>query len=166
MMRIQVAGLSEGVHTYRFTSRASDLNLGPGFPGDVRVEATVEKIGTQIHLRATAETTGMFACDRCVTPFSLHLHPSYRMHYIQDQEESGRYDPAEVQVLSPGHPVIDIAEDVRETLLLAVPLKLLCREDCAGLCPHCAANLNEGPCTCTAEPADTRWDALRRLRGN
>jgi len=165
-MRIQVAGLSEGIHDHRFTIGAADLNLGPQFSGDTVVHVSVEKIGTQLHLKATAETTGTFECDRCVTSFEKRLRPSYQMHYVVDREEYGRYDPAEVQVLSPGHAMIEIDDDVRQTLLLSIPLKLLCREDCAGLCPHCAKNLNEGTCSCSPQQADGRWDALRRLKSN
>jgi uncharacterized protein len=166
MMRIQVAGLSEGVHHYRFRVGARDLNLGQEFLGEILVRVDLEKIGTQLHLKAAVEATGTFECDRCVTSFEKRLRPSYQMHYVMDQEEFGRYDPAEVQVLSAGHPVVNIADDVRQTLLLSIPLKLLCREDCAGLCPHCAKNLNEDACTCTVERADGRWDTLRRLQSN
>ena len=49
-------------------------------------------------------------------------------------------------------------------LLVALPLKPLCREDCAGLCPQCGANLNEGPCGCEPDTEDDRWAALRELK--
>jgi uncharacterized protein len=48
---------------------------------------------------------------------------------------------------------IDLAEVVREELALAVPPFVLCREDCAGLCPKCGSDLNAGPCECA--PAET-----------
>jgi uncharacterized protein len=48
---------------------------------------------------------------------------------------------------------------VRDALLLELPLAPLCREDCRGLCAHCGADLNDGPCDC-APPRDPRWDAL------
>jgi len=58
-----------------------------------------------------------------------------------------------------------LLEDVlREQVLLAVPLKATCRQDCKGLCPQCGANLNLTQCSC-AEPAeDPRWSGLRDLR--
>jgi uncharacterized protein len=52
-----------------------------------------------------------------------------------------------------------------QELLLEVPMKPLCREDCAGLCPRCGALLGSDHCTCTAESAgDSRWAALARLK--
>lgn len=165
-MKIQVGGLSEGVFQYQFRAEPLELDLGPHFPQEVVVEATLEKTRNQMHLRASVHTVGSFECDRCIAAFGKEMNPSYQMHYVTGEEESTRFDPTEVQVLSPGYTVIDIREDVRQTLLLAVPLKLLCREDCAGLCPHCAKNLNEGPCDCTTGDTDTRWEQLSKLRNS
>jgi len=57
-----------------------------------------------------------------------------------------------------------LEEAVREQVLLALPLKMICREDCKGLCPQCGQNLNEGPCSCTAPNHDLRWSALKEIR--
>jgi uncharacterized protein len=58
-----------------------------------------------------------------------------------------------------------LLEDVlREQVLLALPLKVTCREDCKGLCGHCGQNLNEGQCSCSTAIEDPRWTALREIR--
>jgi uncharacterized protein len=58
-----------------------------------------------------------------------------------------------------------LLEDVlREQVLLAVPLKAICREDCKGLCPHCGKNLNLAQCSCEEPVEDLRWSGLRELR--
>lgn len=164
-MKIQVGGLSEGVHRYRFEAKASDLGLDNGFTGGITVEATLEKTGNQLYLNADIRTLAAFSCDRCVTPLEKVLTPSYRMYYLWDETAAARYDPSEVQVISAGLNVVDITEDVRQTILLSVPLKILCREDCKGLCPICGRNLNEGRCGCTNTMTDSRWEKLRELRG-
>ena len=53
---------------------------------------------------------------------------------------------------------------MREELILAVPDYVLCRENCAGLCPHCGKDLNEGPHQCQDAPADSRWGPLGALK--
>lgn len=58
---------------------------------------------------------------------------------------------------------LDLSDVVREVILLDVSSTPLCRPDCAGLCLTCGANLNDGPCGCTAAPADPRWSALDQL---
>ena len=165
-MKIQVGGLSEGVHRYQFRIPGAELHIGSEFHDDVKVAATLEKTGTQFFLSASIETSGNFVCDRCVTEFSIPFDPSYRMFYVQEGADSTQWDPADFQVVPSGLHVIDIAEDVRQTILLSVPLKLLCRDDCRGLCPHCGKNLNHESCSCTDAIPDSRWEKLRSLHKN
>ena len=58
---------------------------------------------------------------------------------------------------------IDLKEDVREAIILAFPLKPLCRPECRGLCPHCGRNLNEEKCECREEKIDPRLAKLKEL---
>jgi uncharacterized protein len=163
-IKIQVGGLSEGVHQYHFEARGEELALGPEFLEAVEIDARLEKTGSQISLRASLQAEGTFTCDRCLTVFKQRLQPAYTMVYVLDEADAERYDPSEVQVISPSLGIIDVTEDVRQTLLLAVPLKLLCQDSCKGLCPHCGKNWNLGPCDCHDEVSDTRWDQLKKLR--
>lgn len=58
-----------------------------------------------------------------------------------------------------------VLEDVlREQVLLSLPARTLCRQDCKGLCPRCGRNLNNEPCACEDTPSDPRWSALSDLR--
>ena len=61
------------------------------------------------------------------------------------------------------HHILDLREAIRQYCLLAVPMKPLCDENCAGLCPTCGRNLNQGPCDCPARDIDSRWSALTKL---
>jgi uncharacterized protein len=162
-MKIQVGGLSEGIHEYHFDVRASEVGLGEEF-SDVHADVVLDKTPGQITLSAAIVTAASFSCDRCTTPFSSRLEARYGMHYVWNDEEAGRYDISEVVAIPAGNTVIDITEDVRQTVLVAVPLKLLCREDCLGLCPHCGKDLNEGPCACRPGEIDSRWEKLRVLQ--
>lgn len=165
-MKIQVGGLSEGVHHFRFEAPAGELDLGDDFPAAVKVEVQLDKTGHQILLVGTVSTVRDFQCDRCITSFALQLGGKYRICYIQEGGEAPELDPSEMQLLPPGMSVIDIADDVRQTVLLSVPLKTLCRADCKGLCPMCGANMNETQCTCSDTTVDHRWDKLRSLPRN
>jgi uncharacterized protein len=164
IMRIQIGSLSEGTHQYHFEADAADINLGEEFRKPVDVDATLDKTGKQLFLHVRVRTTGAFSCDRCTAPFELTLTPEYRMYFVTDETDAESLDPSEVQVVPPGLPIIDLADDVRQTVLLAVPLKLLCRRECRGLCPRCGKDLNIEPCSCPVEEGDGRWDQLRALR--
>ena len=91
------------------------------------------------------------------------MHNVYHMLYTSEESDREFYDPDEVQVVSPDVREIDIRDDLRQFLMLAVPQKLLCKESCAGLCPRCGRNLNRERCSCSVEEIDPRWDKLRGL---
>lgn len=165
-MKIQVGGLSEGAHHYKFEVPATDLALGEHFSKSVIVTVTLEKTGAQLALEARIHTSGSFECDRCLSHFETPLSPVYRMYFVPEGNGSLHLDPAEVQVIPPGVSFIDLAEDVRQTTILSVPLKLLCSEKCVGLCPRCGRNLNSEPCTCSDKLTDSRWEKLQQLRTN
>jgi uncharacterized protein len=165
-MKIQVGGVSEGHHQYHFESTSSELGLAGSFSDDVTVDVALEKTGTQLFLEALIHADGRFQCDRCLTEFEVALPSSYKMYYFTEGGDQAQFDPAEVQIIPQGASVLDLTEDVRQTMLLSVPLKLLCSETCAGLCPHCGANLNTESCTCSETPIDTRWEKLRSLQNN
>lgn len=165
MMKIQLGGLSEGTHNLRFALPAAEAGLDARFQDEVAVLAEVQKRGQEHLLRATVAVTGAFVCDRCLEEVRLPLSTSYVMYYVIEEGAHAGVDPSEVQVLPPGETVVDITDDVRQTVLLGIPQKLLCREDCLGLCPRCGANRNTSPCTCAADAVDPRWERLKGMRG-
>ncbi|GAI19598.1 unnamed protein product, partial [marine sediment metagenome] len=59
--------------------------------------------------------------------------------------------------------VLDLAEAIRQYMMLAIPMKPLCREDCAGLCSRCGHNLNQGPCNCLPQEIDSRWSEVSKI---
>jgi uncharacterized protein len=162
-MNIQVGGLSEGVHEFQFRAVASDLGLDHSFPQELRVDTCLERIGHQIALQTAIETVGVFQCDRCTSKFETVLKPTYNMVYVIEGTETGNIDGGELQIIPSGLGVIDISEDVRQAVVLSVPLKLLCSESCKGLCAQCGVNLNIATCSCSDTAVDPRWEALREL---
>jgi len=156
--------LSDGIYQYVLVEDTASLELGEHFSDNVVANVTIEKRGTQIFLAADISARGSFECDRCLTSFLSPLTSSYRMYYVSEGGASIDIDPAELQIVPPGFSVIDLSEDVRQTVLLSVPLKLLCSENCKGLCPHCGINLNVGACNCAESVVDPRWEQLIRLK--
>ena len=61
------------------------------------------------------------------------------------------------------HHQLDLREAIRQNYVLALPSQALCREDCAGLCPQCGHDLNDGSCDCVPEPLDDRFSVLSSL---
>jgi uncharacterized protein len=107
-------------------------------------------------------------CARCLEPVPREVKRSFDLLYRPQGSDAGREELSVTAVEAEvGYYQGDglLLEDVlREQILLAVPYKVVCREDCQGLCPACGKNLNEGKCACPQLPADARWEALKGLR--
>ena len=86
----------------------------------------------------------------------MYLYCSQDPQTIEDDE----YMPVEVQHFGR---VLDIMPQIEESIYTLIPTKILCREDCRGLCPNCGADLNEGECSCKNEDIDPRLEALRNF---
>ncbi|MGA9364733.1 MAG: DUF177 domain-containing protein [Bacteroidota bacterium] len=162
-MKIDVSGLSEGTHEYELAAEPSEIGLSEQFHNEVRVTLALEKNSRQIHMKADVETIGSFRCDRCLDGFDKELRNNFQMLYTSEESDRDGDDSDEVRLVSPDVHEINIGEDVRQFIMLAVPQKILCKESCAGLCPRCGRNLNRERCTCAAEEIDPRWDKLRGL---
>lgn len=130
--------------------------------GSVRLVHTNTGILARGHISATATA----ACARCLEPVQVALDFDLEEVYtptidiitgkalVPDEEDQALWIDE--------HHILDLAEVLRQDALIAMPLHVLCRPDCKGLCPTCGQNLNEGPCTCQAE-TDPRWAALADL---
>jgi len=102
-MKIQVQGLSEGLHEFMFDIPSADLGLSDEFSGNVRVQVSLDKTQKEMLLSAELSAAVNLECDRCTSPFVLELDPGYQMVYVWEGEDTSFLDPSEVQVISPRH---------------------------------------------------------------
>ncbi len=163
-MKINISNLSEGIHEYEFEESPSSVKLDERFSKEVFVKAELEKRRRQLFLTGHVKTSGKFVCDRCLTEFEKDLSVDYRMTYVYNRNDAGEIDKDEIIVIHPSTNEIEIDEDVRQYILISVPLKLVCKENCAGLCATCGKNLNYETCTCSEDEIDPRWKKLIKSR--
>jgi len=165
-IKIRISGLSSGVHEYHFDVEPADLALPEGFLAPITADVIVDKDTRQIYVRAKLSASSEFICDRCLEPLESTLPSELSLVFVYDEMETGKFTEDEVRIIAHETPYIDLTEDARQAVLLSVPLKLLCREDCKGLCPHCGVNWNTNDCTCTTTDegnTDTRWENLKNI---
>ncbi len=162
-LKIRVSGLSAGSHEYSLTVPPSEILLEDNFNSPVTVEVRLEKSARQIVVRVKISAAGEFPCDRCLNVFRQGLSAGYSMVYVFDELDAVTYPPEEVRVVHRDVSTIDLTDDVREMILLSVPLKLLCREDCRGLCVSCGADLNTTTCDCRQDTTNRPWQGLEKL---
>lgn len=110
--------------------------------------------------RLDAEVSFDFSvpCDRCAEKIDRRYRYSFSHVLVKSLEDRDEDRYVEVK-----DDTLDLDELMREDILLELPTKFLCREDCRGLCPTCGKNLNEGPCGCGASEGDPRMQVLKDL---
>jgi uncharacterized protein len=125
---------------------------------DLRLESVME--GVLVSATAQAEVTG--ECVRCLDPITRSVEVSMQELYAYPgRERDVDDDDAELPELEGD--LIDLEPVLRDALVLALPLRPLCRDDCPGLCAECGARLADDPAH-GHEAADPRWAALQGLR--
>jgi uncharacterized protein len=136
-----------------------EAGIDPGrsvVPAGAEAECTVtlRPFEGGIDVEGTVSAPWVGICRRCAEPVSGQLRLAVHERYADDPDE-------EMYPITDDD--IDLGLLVRDAVVLELPMAPLCREDCAGLCPHCGANRNEGDCGCVA-PHDPRWANLDVLR--
>ena len=120
--------------------------------------------GLLVSVRARALIGG--TCSRCVSPLQSPIEIDLEEEFIPivDPVSGAHITAAEAEdnfVIDAGL-TLDLGEALRQYALISSPSKPLCRPDCAGICPTCGANLNEGRCTCPPQ-MNARWQALAAI---
>ncbi|OLD18693.1 MAG: hypothetical protein AUI85_04510 [Acidobacteriales bacterium 13_1_40CM_3_55_5] len=108
------------------------------------------------------------ACARCLEPVVQPVARNFDLLYRPLGVDAGQKElsvtTTEAEVSYYQGEGLLLEDAVREQVLLALPLKVICREDCKGLCPHCGKNLNTEQCSCAEPLEDPRWSALKEIR--
>ena len=127
------------------------------------LELEIQKSGDEYYCRGQLEAEVSLECARCLEPLKQKLTADtdfiaspykHGEKAVIDDEDRVYYD-AELRA--------DLWEIVRQTVILAVSMKPLCKEDCRGLCPQCGTNLNEKKCKCKVRVVDSRLEPLKKL---
>lgn len=107
-------------------------------------------------------------CARCLEPVRQEVQREFELLYRPLGVDAGRDEisvtDAEAEIGYYQGDGVLLEDALREQVLLALPLKVTCRADCRGLCPHCGKNLNQEQCSCSAPVEDPRWAALKDIR--
>jgi len=135
----------------------------------LEVRATAELVeGGQIRISGTLHTRLELVCARCLEEVSEEVSREFDLYYRpskdepRDDEVRLKDDDTEIGFYEgDGMFLTDV---LAEQVLLAIPMKVICRSDCRGLCPQCGVSLNAEECRCEARSADPRMAPLARLK--
>lgn len=136
------------------------------FPGLVQSRLSIQRVSGLIEVEGLVTCTARLSCARCLAEFDYPIEAEIRLAYARRSPEAAfpaepaDIDPDEADLFSFSGEELDLAEGVQEQIVLALPIRALCREDCRGLCPRCGADWNRGPCACPQETEAGPFAAL------
>jgi DUF177 domain-containing protein len=132
--------------------------------------ASAERAGAEIRIAGKLDTTIEVACSRCLEPARVHVGKPFDLYFRErdeamfDEDEEVELGEKETRTAFFTGTKLAIADILREQILLALPMKVLCTVDCKGLCPTCGTNLNSGKCSCPAEKFNPHMDTLLEIK--
>lgn len=150
---------------------ADELDLSQhefDLPQPPLVNGRVTNLGQEMRVKGSLRATLAAVCDRCLETVTLPLAADFDLYYLPATAHSDKAGETELlerdlDVSYYQHDRIDVDELVLEQLELGLPARILCTEECKGLCQQCGTNLNVESCQCSA-PTDPRWQALADLK--
>ena len=125
-----------------------------------RLEVSQSASGRHFRLRVAAAFVG--PCWRCLGEASIPVAADVRDFAAFGRSPGAPFDE-DLDCEHLDGDALDVSGMARDALIELLPARILCRDDCRGLCPTCGADLNQGPCGCPPPAADSRWDALREI---
>jgi len=130
------------------------------------IDVTVRGSGDTYYIHA--DLTGKFStpCHKCLEATPYRVNPSFELvvKKVDPREKSGAVSAHDDFVMLPvGQNRLELDQYIYESLVVDIPMKITCKEDCKGLCSGCGANLNREECRCTSAP-DPRWNELKKLK--
>ena len=153
--------------TFDMPGRKDGVRLGEpvAVNGSAELESSVGDIRVRGHIKTTLETE----CVKCLETAAISVDSDFDLVYLPEgvEAESGEIEisdkDAEIGFYQ-GHG-LELDNVVEEFLILAVPMRPVCKENCQGLCPNCGVNLNDKKCECPPVDLDPRWTGLQALKG-
>ncbi|MBK6797165.1 MAG: DUF177 domain-containing protein [Acidobacteria bacterium] len=128
----------------------------------------IDPVGTDMRLRSDIRARLKAPCDRCLKDVEIDIKMPVDLLYSREDPGSGKSGEIELHSQDLYFDIyqndqIDLDAMVLEQLELSIPIRVLCREECRGLCPQCGTDLNIEQCNCT-KPVDPRWQALADIK--
>jgi len=132
------------------------------------ISGRIRRAGNEVELRGQLSAKVEVVCGRCLKPVELPLSTEFKERFVRAvswaDEEQHELQPEDLDIAVFDGEGIELDDLVREELLLSVPVNVLCREDCRGLCPVCGSDRNLNECQCQADEVDSRWAKLKELQ--
>jgi len=160
-MKISIADLHDGIHEFDFEIPVGSIELPNRdfYPETIFLHLFVDRLESLFRFKFNLKTGTRYICDRCLKEFESHFDEQSEQLYQLGHSDLDSDE--EIQLLPENTKEIDLTKAIQDTFFMSRPIKVLCRADCKGLCPHCGVNLNDESCQCDEKTIDPRLQKLR-----
>lgn len=142
------------------------------FIAPLKIHLRAIRVQEIVEVEGKIETVVRLSCSRCLKEFEMPLVTPFAVAYTRQLPEViDEFGEEEIELSAEESGLIlfhgdeiDLRDGIQEEVVMALPLRPLCREDCKGLCPQCGADLNEGDCGCKRAAFNTRFAALKDFK--
>src|SRR4051812_37845823 len=148
---------------------ADEAKLALPVANEIRANVEVSRDGKTVFVSGEAHAVLHIPCARCLKAVTISLDPAINLSLLpakadDDDDEWDQLGDEDIDEYTYANEEIDVGGILNEQLLLDKPLKVLCAEDCPGLCATCGHDLNEGPCACPPQPKSLAFAALKDFK--
>jgi DUF177 domain-containing protein len=136
---------------------------GLRFVEGVNAHLSIQQTETEYYLNGICTAKVELVCSRCLEPAKESIAGELEIIAVRETGSVERFADVEDVIPLDDKEILEFSEQIRQSILGAMPPKPLCSPDCLGLCPSCGENRNINSCTCSNETTDSRWDSLKDL---
>lgn len=170
-MRIELDKLEQAGNTFAHHYEPEEIVLDEEHARLTKppeVTGRVSRSHNEVRLRGKITASAEVDCDRCLKSVNVPIETEFDVKYVPTEDytssEAAELQEEDLSVSFFEGETIELDELVREQVLLALPARALCTEQCKGLCPVCGTDRNVNSCNCETREIDPRWEELKNLR--
>jgi uncharacterized protein len=144
------------------------------FSAPIKTAIKASRIGDMIEVKGTLNTRVRLPCSRCLNEYETTLKSRFHLTYVNRlplEEQDVEQEEIEISAQDMGliyfqGDEIHLQDGIQEQVVMAFPIRALCRKNCQGLCADCGADLNQDECGCKRKPSSNKFAALKNLKLN
>ena len=142
------------------------------FAAPIKTYLRAQRIGDMIEIDGDIEASVYLPCNRCLQLFETPLKSHFAFTYMRRAPDAiENSEPQEIELSTEDMGIvyfqgekINLEDTIQEQVVMAFPLRALCKQDCKGLCPKCGADLNEDSCNCDRRSSPGKFAVLNNLK--
>lgn len=163
-MKVAIQKLENGLHRIE-PEEVSAVEIGleesEFYPNAIIVAGEIDKFDQAYRLKLDIKSTAHYTCERCLDEYDKQIDEHTEQIYQEGAGDLSADD--DVQEISADAIEIEVNDVIRDVFITLRPIRLICKENCLGLCPKCGVNLNRSSCKCETQEIDPRLEKLKSL---